>query len=73
MLEHINVHRWYLSVERNEAVSLPQAVESWHDRVYEPLRAVIHRQGVLAEFPGRSEADLYLWIIENRESLLARI
>jgi hypothetical protein len=70
LLEHINVHRWYLGVERGEPVPLQEAVASWYDRVYEPLVDVIREEGVLADFPGRSEADLYLWIIENRESLL---
>jgi hypothetical protein len=33
---------------------------------------IIRQQGILARFPGRVEADLYLWIIEHYHYLRKR-
>lgn len=64
LLEHISVHRWYLGEGRREEVPYHEAVESWYDNVYSPLVTLIADQNLLESFPGRTEADLYLWIIE---------
>jgi hypothetical protein len=66
LLEHIAVHRWFLGVEQRRPLSWEEAVTSWHDHVYAPLAEVIQSSGVLRDFPGRTQADLYLWIIEHR-------
>jgi hypothetical protein len=66
LLEHIEVHRWFLGTERGECVGWDEAVASWFDRVYAPLVVAVRESGVLADFPGRTEADLYLWIVEHR-------
>lgn len=65
LLEHIDVHRYYMGEERQAEVAYEEAVASWYDDVYLPLVRVIRHLKVLDEFPGRSEADLYLWIIEH--------
>lgn len=65
LAEHIQVHRWFLGQERNAEVPYEEAVASWYDRVYMPLVQIIREHGILREFPGRTEADLYLWIIEH--------
>lgn len=64
LLEHIGVHRWYLGEKRHSEVSFEDAAGHWYDTVYLPLIEIIRQQDVLKEFPGTSEADLYLWIIE---------
>jgi hypothetical protein len=64
LLEHISVHRWYLGEGRGAEVPYEEAVASWYDNVYTPLVKLINDQQLLENFPGRSEADLYLWIIE---------
>jgi hypothetical protein len=69
LLEHIDVHRWYLGVERNSEVPYADAVTSWYDNVYFPLVQLIREQKLLSYFPGRTEADLYLWFI-NRQAVL---
>jgi hypothetical protein len=66
VLEHIRAHQWYLGVEQQREVPFHEAVTSWYDRVYLPLVELIHTQGVLREFPGRSATDLYLWIIKHQ-------
>ena len=64
LLEHISVHRWYLGEGRGAEVPYEEAVASWYDNVYTPMVKLIRDQKLLASFPGRTEADLYLWIIE---------
>ena len=63
LLEHIAVHRYFLGLERGEAIPWQEAVLSWYDNLYRPIVEIIRQQGILAEFPGRMDADLYLWII----------
>ena len=46
-------------------IPIEEATASWYDEVYLPLVQVIRDQATLKEFPGRTEADLYLWIIEH--------
>jgi len=66
LLEHIDAHRWYFSEKRGAEVPYGEAVASWYDNVYMPLVAIIREHETLREFPGRAEADLYLWIIEHQ-------
>lgn len=65
LAEHIRGHQWFLGQERGAEVPYEEAVASWYDRVYSPLVHIIREHEILREFPGRTEGDLYLWIIEH--------
>ncbi len=67
--EHIDVHRWHLGVERNAEIPHSEAVTSWYDNVYLPAIAAIDRAGLLACFPNRTSADLYLWTMRHLAEL----
>ena len=69
ILQHIDVHRWYLGEQNNKEVPYQDAVVSWYENVYLPLVEIIRAQGILNEFPGRTEADLYLWIVEQKANI----
>jgi len=69
LIQHIDVHRWYLGEQKKNEVSYQDAVLSWYENVYTPLVEIIRAQGILDEFPGRTEADLYLWIIVHNANL----
>jgi hypothetical protein len=69
LLEHIATHRWYLGVERKAEVSNDEAVISWYENVYLPLVEEIRQQELLKSFPGHTETDLYLWIMEYQKYL----
>ena len=69
LFEHISVHRWYLGEQADAEVPLEEAVASWYDNVYKPLESIIRELSILEEFPGRTESDLYLWIIERQAAL----
>jgi hypothetical protein len=65
LLEHIEGHRWFRGIEEKREIPWSEAVISWYDHVYAPLVEIIRSSNVLDEFPHRTEADLYLWIIEH--------
>ena len=74
LLRHIHVH-WYLrnlDIKRaggDAWLDWADAVESWYDTVYLPIVEAIRKVDVMADFPERTEADLYLWIAHHREEL----
>ena len=77
LLRHIEVHRYFQNLERERAgiaeeMDWEAAVTSWYDNVYTPVIQAIRQYGTLESFPGRTEADLYLWITHHREQLAAR-
>lgn len=57
---HIHLHRYVLGVEQRREVPEAEAVTDWYDHVYLPVVRVIREQGTLKQFPGRTEADVYL-------------
>jgi hypothetical protein len=63
--EHISVHRYYLGIERRRPITRDEAVASWYDRVYMPVVDLILADKILDKFPKRTEADLYLWIMDH--------
>jgi hypothetical protein len=69
LLEHVDVHRYYLGLLWNREPTLEEAAVSWYDVVYLPVVEAIRETEILKEFPGRTEADLYLWIAYHRERL----
>lgn len=72
LLEHIQVHRYYLGLEWQRTVSLEEAAAHWYDTVYLPVVKAIRGTGVLKGFPGRTEPDLYVWMAYHRERLATR-
>lgn len=69
LLEHISVHRYFLGLEQKRDISWDEAVGSWYDIVYLPMIELIRHFNVLEHFPGRTEADLYAWLIKHQEAL----
>lgn len=71
ILHHIAVHQYYMGIDQQRDISYPEAVTSWYDNVYLPAVKTIREQNLLSEFPGRTEADAYIWMLEHREALEA--
>ena len=65
LIEHIQSHRWFMGEHRHGEISWEEAVAGWYDQVYQPLVKVIQEEDILHEFPDRTRADLYLWVIEH--------
>jgi nucleotide-binding universal stress UspA family protein len=64
--EQIEAQRVALERERGQPVAFEVAAAHWYDHTYLPIVQIIREQGILHEFPGRTEADLYVWIAEHR-------
>ncbi|MGW8368964.1 MAG: hypothetical protein ACWGPN_09825 [Gammaproteobacteria bacterium] len=73
LLEHIEVHRYYMGENRQREVSWEEAVGHWYDSVYFPVAKTIRDRGLLRGFPRRTEADLYLWITRYRSELQSEL
>ena len=65
LLEHIAVHRYFMGIDHGRAPSEEEAVTDWFNTLYQPVVEVVRRSGALEEFPGRTETDLYLWIMDH--------
>jgi hypothetical protein len=72
LLQHIEVHQFYMGLRSQHYPTLPEAALDWYQRVYLPVVERIRNSGILRHFPNRTEADLYLWIAENRARLQMR-
>ncbi len=71
--EHIAFHKYVREVECHCEISDEEAVGSWYDNVYLPLVQLIREREILKYFPGRTEADLYAWLILHRAVLEAEM
>jgi nucleotide-binding universal stress UspA family protein len=69
LVEHIEVHRYFMGLEQEREVPHEEAVGHWYDEVYLPVVQVIRERGIMRDFPGRTETDLYLWLSEHRAAL----
>jgi len=66
---HILGHKYFLNESMEEELPFPDALVSWYKKVYSPVRAIIRDQWLLANFPGRTEGDLYVWIVKHWDFL----
>ncbi len=69
LLEHIAVHRYFMGLEQQRFIPEEEAICDWYDSLYLPLVHIIREQDILRHFPGRTEADLYLWIMDHQHFL----
>jgi len=66
---HVEVQRYFLEEELGHEISFEEAARRWYDEDYAPVVEVIREQGILRDFPNRTETDLYLWISQHRLAL----
>ncbi len=69
----IEAHRRFLENGERRTVSSGEAATHWYDRAYRPVAEIIRQRGVLRDFPGRTETDLYLWLCQHRAELEASL
>jgi hypothetical protein len=69
MAEHIAVHRYFMGLDLKRDISDEEAVSHWYDTVYLPIVKVIRQSEILRDFRGRTEADLYLWVLDHQRYL----
>jgi hypothetical protein len=69
MLEHIAVHRYFMGLDLKRDISEEEAVTHWYDTVYFPIVKMIRQSKILKDFPGKTEGDLYLWVLDHQRYL----
>lgn len=69
MLEHIAVHHYFMGLDRQHDISEEAAIADWYEHVYMPIINVIRETNILKEFPEKTEADLYLWVLDHQHYL----
>jgi hypothetical protein len=71
-LGHIALHRQAMTLEKQRVVTQDEAVVDWYDQVYLPIVRIVRETGLLAQFPDRTEGDLFLWIVDHQRDLSQR-
>ena len=62
LLRQIEMYRFDLAAWLGRPIERQVAATSWYDTLYLPVISALRRQHVLEDLPGRSEADLYIWL-----------
>lgn len=65
LLGHIYLHQNIMEHTRGEGVTFEEAAADWYDNVYRPALTLIRKYDVLEQASGRTEADLYLWMVDH--------
>jgi hypothetical protein len=50
-------------------ISEEEAITHWYDSVYMPIVREIRKSKILKEFSGKTEGDLYLWVLDHERYL----
>jgi hypothetical protein len=65
----IEMFRRALEQIDEEPVTYEDAATAWYDMIYTPACQVIQQRGILEQFPGRTEADLFAWVWRYNQEL----
>jgi hypothetical protein len=66
---YVEAHGFRLSQLWHRYVSPEEVLRDWYEYGYRPIAEMIREERILDAFPGRTELDLYLWIVYHRERL----
>ena len=66
---YVEAHGFRISQHWKRYVSPEEALRDWYEYHYRPVPEMIREERVLDAFPDRTELDLYLWIVDQRERL----
>ena len=67
--ESIALHRHWKNWDKDEDMPWLDAVADWYDTIYLPLVNEIHQEEILGLFPGRTEADLVVFVLRHWSKL----
>jgi len=71
----IEEHRQCLKekeAERRRPIGEEEAMLCWYDEVFFPAITIIEEERILSRFPGRTAADLFIWMSRHAEELRKR-
>ena len=65
LAEHVAVHNQYLTMTLGFNVSWDDALFSWYENVYTPLKRAIMTRSMRHAFPSKASGDLYLDVSDH--------
>lgn len=65
LLGHIYTHKYIMEQGAGREISIDDAAADWYDNIYRPAITLIRKYGILDMVAGRTEADLYLWLVDH--------
>lgn len=65
LLGHIYMHKVIMEHSRGAEVSIQEATADWYDNIYRPAITLIRKYAIMDMIPGRTETDLYLWLVDH--------
>ena len=72
LLVHIDCHKYYMNLDQPEEIPYREAMLDWYDTVYLPIVQIIREERLLGAFRGRTESDLYVWVVRHWDELKKR-
>ncbi len=72
VLRHIQGHKYFLNENKETEIAFTAAGKSWYQNLYLPIISIVRAENILTRFPGRTEGDLYMWIIKHWDELKNR-
>jgi hypothetical protein len=67
--QHILDHKYFLNEASHNEIPFADALESWYEKIYEPIVKIIREEQLCSRFSGRTESDLYVWIVKHWDFL----
>ncbi len=71
LLGHIYLHKAIMDHMAEQEVRLEEAAAHWYDTVYRPAITLIRKYNMVDLLHARTEADLYLWLVDHLRELRA--
>jgi hypothetical protein len=72
IIRHISGHKYFINQNRDAEIPFSDALVSWYENVFRPIIDIINEERLLSRFPGRTAADLYVWIVKHWHQLKER-
>ncbi len=72
LVEHINTYKYLLEEKFCRAFEIKEAAKEWYQNLYRPVTEMVRKNKILKYFPGRTEGDLYIWIMDHWHYLKER-
>lgn len=69
ILKHIQVHKYFMNLNRKDEIPFSEAGKSWYRELFRPIVDLIEEENLLSRFPGRTNADLYMWLVKHWDDL----
>jgi hypothetical protein len=66
LLNQIREHKYYLGEKKEREVTFKDASADWSAAIYVPLINRIEEEHILNDYPGRTTADLYVYISDHK-------